>query len=128
MISAPEGQIVYGKGCGRLIKGEILTEEIWCVPAIGDRGLLSTSPAVSRGVSCALRQDDAVCSKDEVTLLNGRLDRSTRNFKVDISLNTCCKVIHSSIVSDIPYPPSEHACPVLLSGADPRTDTNSDCG
>ena len=122
MISAPGGQIVYGKGCGRLIEGGILTEEIWCVPAIGDRGLLSTSPAVSKGVSCALRQDGVVFSKDGVTLLKGRLDRSTRNFKVDISLNTCCEVTHSSIVSNIPHPPSEHVSPF------PRTDTDSDCG
>jgi hypothetical protein len=128
MISAPGGQIVYGKGCGRLIEGGILTEEIWCVPAIGDRGLLSTSPAVSKGVSCDLRQDGVLFSKDGVTLLKGRLDRSTRNFKVDISLNTCCELTHSSIVSTIPYPPSEHVCPVLLSGADPRIDTDSDCG
>ena len=126
IIDAPGGQTIYAQGCGRLVEGGLLTEEVWCVPAIGDRGLLSTPQAISRGVSCTLNRDGVQFSKDGITLLKGRLDRNTRNFKVDISLNTCCKGLHSSIISSIPYPDLEYVYPVSLSSIDSCTDDESD--
>ena len=126
MIDAPGGQTIYAQGCGRLVEGGILTEEVWCVPAIGERGLLSTPQAIRRGVSCTLNRDGVEFSKGGITLLKGRLDRNARNFKVDITLNICCKGLHSSIISSIPYPDLEYVCPVSLSSIDSCTDDETD--
>ena len=81
-IQVANREFIYGEGCGRLAEGGLLTEEVWHVPGIGNRGLLSTFPAVANGVDCLLNRYGAVFSKDGVVLAKGFLVPSCRNFQI----------------------------------------------
>ena len=85
-IQVANGEFIYGEGCGRLAEGGLLTEEVWHVPGIGNRGLLSTFPAVANGVDCLLNRNGAVFSKDGVVLAKGFLVPSCRNFQIQFAV------------------------------------------
>jgi hypothetical protein len=87
-IEVANGGIIYAEGCGRLTEGGLLTKDVWCVPSIGNRGLLSTWPCTNdEGVECTLGgPNQLVFKKDGKIIAKGFKSPSTRNHKIQFAL------------------------------------------
>jgi hypothetical protein len=102
----PNGEVVSAEGCGRLIEGGLLTKEVWCVPAIGNRGLLSTWPCTDdEGVICIRGgPDQLVFQKDGNVIAKGYAVPEIRKYQIQFNLRSPSPVMISSheIISEGP--------------------------
>jgi hypothetical protein len=106
-LTVANGDVIYGEGCGRLVEGGLLTEEVWYVPSIGDRGVLSVWPATAHGISCTLGPGGVTFSKDQEVIAQGFRVPVRRNFEIRFNLK--------NVNTDVANNPVAVSVPILLS-------------